>query len=127
MIVVDTSAWIEWLLDTPVAASLRPYLPGPDEWVVPTIVQLELAKWMGREGADEVADRVIALTQMSKVVPLITETALEAAELSRSHRLPTADAIIYATALALQCRLLTCDAHFADLDGVVLIPKRSAH
>lgn len=123
MIVVDTSVWIEWLLDTAIADRLRTHLPPIDSWVVPTIVQLELAKWMYREHAEEVAGRVISLTQTCRVVPLFAETALQAAEASRLHRLSTADAIIYATAQHLDCEVLTCDAHFEGLPGVIFIRK----
>jgi predicted nucleic acid-binding protein len=61
---------------------------------------------------------------MCRVVPLETVTALAAAEICVSHRLPTADAIIYATTLEQGADLLTCDAHFEGLPGVVLVPKK---
>jgi len=34
-----------------------------------------------------------------------------------------ADAVIYATAIEHNADVLTCDAHFADLPGVVYFPK----
>lgn len=37
--------------------------------------------------------------------------------------LATADAVVYATALEYDADLLTCDAHFEGLPGVVLIRK----
>lgn len=46
-----------------------------------------------------------------------------AADLCRQHKLVTADAIIYATALLLDVELLTCDAHFKDLPNVIFVPK----
>ncbi len=49
MRLVDTSAWIEWLTDTPVGHVLIPELPDRTQWLVPTLVQLELAKWLSRE------------------------------------------------------------------------------
>ena len=53
MVVVDTSAWIEWLIGSATARRIEPYLPPPTDWVVPTIVQLELAKWLTREVGEE--------------------------------------------------------------------------
>jgi predicted nucleic acid-binding protein len=44
--------------------------------------------------------------------------AIEAARLSLQHKLPTADAIIYATALMHGATLYTFDAHFKGLAGV---------
>ncbi|MBU1174885.1 MAG: type II toxin-antitoxin system VapC family toxin [Alphaproteobacteria bacterium] len=118
MILVDTSAFVEWLIGSKSGAALIPLLPEPDAWLVPTLVQLELAKWVTRERGEEKADEVIAFTESCRVVPLDTVTALRAAELCRLHKLATADAVIYATALEQGARLLTCDAHFEDLDGV---------
>ena len=119
MRVVDTSVWIEWLTDSPLGRKLAKEIPDRAECVVPTIVQLELAKWLLRESGEDQADRVFAYTQKCVVVPLDTRIALLAAELHRQHRLATADAIVYATAQAHGADLLTCDAHFAKLPEVL--------
>jgi hypothetical protein len=63
MLVVDTSAWIEWLLGTPLAEGLKASMPSPQACVVPTIVQHELCKWLLRERGDEAADEMIAYTR----------------------------------------------------------------
>jgi predicted nucleic acid-binding protein len=123
MVLVDTSAWIEWLLGSPTSDKLAPHLPEQSDWLVPTMVQLELAKWLTREVGEDKADQVIAFTQVCQVVPLDTEIALAAAEACRTHKLATADAIVFATARAKGARLLTCDKHFEGLPGVTLIEK----
>lgn len=123
MRVVDTSVWIEWLASGPLRRRLDKEMPDRGECIVPTIVQLELAKWLLREAGEDEADQVIAYTQKCVVVPLDTRIALLAAELHRQHKLATADAIVYATAQALGAELLTCDAHFAKLPTVRYVPK----
>jgi predicted nucleic acid-binding protein len=123
MRVVDTSVWIEWLLGGPLKKILAREFPSKEKCVVPTIVQLELAKWLIREQGEDMADRVIAFTQKCVVVPLDTRIALVAADLHRQHKLATADAVVYATALEFQAELLTCDAHFENLPSVRLIRK----
>lgn len=123
MILVDTSAWIEWLIGSPIADRISEHLPGQDTWLVPSMVQLELAKWLTREVGEDKADQAIAFTQVCQVVPLDTEIALAAAEACRTHRLATADAVIFATAQAHGAKLLTCDAHFEGLPSVLYIPK----
>ena len=123
MILVDTSAWIEWLIGSPTGEMLSGQLPEQGNWLVPTMVQLELAKWLNREVGEDKADQVIAFTQVCVLVPLDTEIALAAAEACREHKLATADAIIFATAQAHGATLLTCDAHFEGLPGVTLIEK----
>ena len=119
MRVVDTSVWIEWLIGSPLGRRLAKEIPERAKCIVPTIVQLELAKWLLRESGEDRADQVIAYTQKCIVVPLDTPLALLAAELHRQHRLATADAIVYATAQARGAELLTCDAHFDKLPAVL--------
>ncbi|BBF64379.1 type II toxin-antitoxin system VapC family toxin [Acidithiobacillus sp. 'AMD consortium'] len=121
--VVDTSAWIEWLADTALGKRLGKQFPDRPQCIVPTIVQLELSKWLVREVGEEQADQVIAYTQKCVVVPLDTAVALLAADLHREYKLATADAIVYATARRQGATLLTCDAHFDGLPCVALFAK----
>lgn len=121
--VVDTSAWVEWLIGSALGKRLRKEMPDKARCLVPTIVQLELSKWLTRERGEAVADQVIAYTQKCRVVPLDTTIALLAADLHREHALATADAIVYATAQQQGAELLTCDAHFEALPGVVFFRK----
>ena len=126
MILVDTSAWIEWLIGSSTGDKLAAHLPEQSDWLVPSMVQLELAKWLTREAGEDKADQVIAFTQVCQVVPLDTEIAIAAAEACRTHKLATADAIMFATARAKGAELLTCDKHFEGLPGVTLIEKIKA-
>ena len=72
MILVDTSAWIEWLIGSATADEVAKHLPEQRDWLVLTMVQLELAKWLLREVGEDRADQVIAFTQVCQVVPLDT-------------------------------------------------------
>lgn len=123
MRLVDTSAWIEWLIASRTGRTLAPQIPAREDWLVPTIIQLELAKWLAREVGEDKADQVIAFTQMCVLAPLDTKIALSAAEICGKHKLATADAIVYATGLEHGADLLTCDAHFEKLPGVTYIAK----
>jgi predicted nucleic acid-binding protein len=126
MLLVDTSAWMEWLIGSPTGAVIGGMIPQKADWLVPTIVQLELAKWLAREVGDDKADQVVAFTQTCVVVALDTSVALMAAELCSKHKLATADAIVYATAIEHGVGLLTCDAHFDGLPGVDYVAKIKA-
>ena len=121
--VVDTSVWIEWLTASALGQKLGKQFPDKAQCIVPTIVQLELSKWLVREVGEEAADQVIAFTQKCVVVPLDTPIALLAADLHRQHKLATADAIVYATAKHMGADLLTCDTHFEGLADVRLFAK----
>lgn len=123
MRLIDSSAWIEWFINGLLAEELGRLIPAQEDILVPTMVQHELRKWFLRERNEEVADEVIAFTELCAVVPLDTRLALEAAELARRHKLASADAIIYATARDYEAELVTCDAHFEGLDGTVYLAK----
>jgi predicted nucleic acid-binding protein len=111
VIVVDTSAWIDWLIGSSTARRIVPLLPSRAEWVVPTIVRLEQAKRLTREVGEDRADHVITSTQVCQVVGLDTRIALAVAEAGRAYTLATADAIVFATAQSRGASLLMCDSH----------------
>ncbi len=123
MRVVDTSAWIEWLVGSPLGKRLAEEIPDKTQCIVPTIVQLELAKWLTREVGEDQADQMIAYTQKCVVSLLDTRIVLYAADLHRQYKLATADAVVYATAREFGADLLTCDAHLENLPGVVFVRK----
>jgi len=126
MHLIDTSAWIEYLVASPTGQEVETHLPEQHDWLVPTMVQLELSKWLAREVGEDKADQVIAFSQLCRIVDLDTEIALAAAEACRVHKLASADAIILATARAHRATLVTCDAHFEGLADVVLIKKKGS-
>ena len=123
MRVVDTSVWIEWMVGSPLGESLALELPTNDQWVVPTIVQYELSRWLAREMSDAAAARAIAFSKELVVAPLTTDIATTAADYAKVHGLATADAIVFATAADARADLLTCDAHFSKLPSVVYVAK----
>ncbi|MBM3505604.1 MAG: type II toxin-antitoxin system VapC family toxin [Alphaproteobacteria bacterium] len=126
MRVVDTSAWIEWLIGSAAGARVAEQLPPRRTWVVPTLVQVELAKWLHRELDEDRADGVIAFTRTCVAADLDSAIALVAADLSARHKLAVADAIVYATALAYDADVVTCDRDFQRLPNVRFIAKARA-
>jgi predicted nucleic acid-binding protein len=123
MRVVDSSAWIEWLTRGPAVDRLEGEMPLRTECIVPTVVQLELAKWLEREHNEDAVDSFFAYTATCIIVPLDTALARRAAEVSAKHKLAPADAIIYTTAELHDADVLTLDAHFKGLDRVVYLSK----
>lgn len=122
-VLIDTCGWIEWLTDGELADVFAPYFKHPETLIVPTAIQFELYKWVKRERNEVVALEVIALTEQSNIVPLDTAIALLAADLSLTHRLSFADALIYATAQQHNTILLTADDHFEGLAQVEFYRK----
>lgn len=125
MRVIDSSVWVEILAEGPVADLVLAEVPNdPAEIIVPSIVVLEVAKWIEREADTTVRQRFLAFVSQCVDAPLDTERALAAACAHRTHGLATADAIVYATALEFGGELVTCDGHFQSLDKVIHIPNK---
>ena len=64
---------------------------------------------------------VVGHMECTRLVPADVTTAIVAVEMSTEHGLAAADAMIYATARLNRCDLVTTDADFRGLPGVVLI------
>ena len=123
MKVLDTCVWIEAALATETGKRYEHLLQNTKELIVPTLVYYELRRWALREYGIKHADELQAGLQAATVAPLEATIALRAADLADTHKLSTADAIIYATALRHDAELVTCDAHFKGLPGVDYTPK----
>ena len=77
------------------------------ELVVPTIVLVEVGRWLIRANQPEVSAEVLA-----------TGLASFAADLGVRHKLPLADSIVFATAIATDSDLWTQDGDFGALPRV---------
>lgn len=124
MIVVDSSGWLEFLTDGALADEYAKHLRQMRGVLTPTIVIYEVYKHAKRLLSEEAAIDAIAAMQKTQVVALTDELALVAADLSLAHKLPMADAIVLATAVIHDADVVTSDADFADVPGVVYIPKK---
>jgi toxin FitB len=123
VIVVDSSGWLQFLTDGPLADEYARRLRQSASVITPTIVIYEVYKHAKRlRGEDEALDAVAAMKKTT-VVPLDEELALVAADLSLEHRLPMADAVILATAQLHEAEVVTSDADFENVPGVIYIPK----
>ena len=124
MNVVDSSGWLEYFTDGPNAAAFAKPIEATAKLIVPTLSIFEVFKRVMTQRGEDVALEAAALMRQGRVVPLDDALALEAARLSVAHRLPMADSIILATALAHRATLWTQDADFENLAGVRYLPKR---
>jgi predicted nucleic acid-binding protein len=117
---IDSSAWLEYMTQDQDAAKFAPSIESGSPTLVPTIVLYEVVKVLMRERGKIVADRFISEALRRVVVPLDEDLALAAAHISNETKLAMADAVIYATAQAHQAQLVTGDAAFRGLPGVII-------
>jgi predicted nucleic acid-binding protein len=124
MILVDSCGWLEYFAGSLLANAYAPYLKRPKEIITPTIVLYEIYKKIKKEFEEE--DALLAVSQMGEtiIVPLTDSIALSAADYSLELKIPMADAIIYATAIAKKTKIVTSDVHFKNLDNVIFIEKK---
>lgn len=123
MVLVDSSGWLEFFMDGPLADAYAQHVKHPQQVLIPTIVLYEVYKVIKRQQGEEHA--LTAVSQMGKthVIPLDDAIALTAADASLTYQLAMADAIVYATALTHKAKLITSDADLASLPGVVYHKK----
>jgi toxin FitB len=124
VIVIDSSGWIEFFTDGPLADEYASRLRKLTAVVTPVIVIYEVYKRLKRELSEDDAVIAISAMQRSQVVAIDQEIALTAADLSLEHRLAMADALVLATARKFQAELVTSDRDFERVIGVTYLPKQ---
>lgn len=123
MIVIDSSGWLEYLTDGPLANEFARRLRQPAAVLTPAIVVYEVYKHSRRLRGEEAAIDAVAALRKTTIIPLTEEVALVAADLSIEHKLAMADAIVLATARLNEAEVMTSDADFSGISGVIYVQK----
>ncbi len=123
--VVDSSAWLAYLADEPGASQFSAVIEDIDSLVVPTVCLLEVFKVVARQRGDGDALQAVALMQQARVIDLDANLAVLAATFSLRHKLPLADAIVYATGVLVGGIVWTQDEDFDGLPDVKFFAKKS--
>ena len=137
-LVVDTYAWIEFFGGTKLGEKIKELLSGADYLYTPSIVLAEIARKYVREGisTDVVAQRLDIIEELSIIIDIDHKIALESGksyltllEHAKKLKLKTkpslTDAIILATAITLNAKVLTGDQHFKGLEITVWPNQKS--
>jgi len=121
--IVDSSGWVEYMGSGPKADSFARYLNFPEYLLLPSVVVFEVYKKVSREHGRNLADNFLsqAFAFGDRLIALDLELSVLAARTSLDTHLSMADAIIYATAQYYNAQLVTSDAHFSNLPGVVIL------
>ena len=120
-VVLDSSGWIEFFTDGPLADRYAAYFTPKYELITPTIVLYEVYKKIKRERGEETALLTAGRLNATQIVHLTESIAFLAADVSLQYGLAMADAIVYATAKDQDAEVVTGDADLKDLSGVVYI------
>ena len=123
MNVIDSTLWLEYFADTEAGNLVSEAIENTDELLVPTITLYEVFKKLLYERSEDDALFAIAHMRQGEVVELNDELSLSAAKVSKDHKLPMADSIIYATNIKYDSILWTQDKHFMGLKSVNYLAK----
>ena len=123
MTVIDSSGWIEFFTDGPLAKDYATRLRNLANIVTPVIVLYEVYKRLKRDLSEDDAIVAVSAMQRTRIVPIDQELALTAADLSLEHSLAMADAIVLATARRFRAELVTSDRDFEGIPDVAYLPK----
>lgn len=120
-VVLDSSGWVEFFTDGPLADQYAQYLTPKYQLITPTIVLYEVYKKIKRERGEETALLFAGRLSATEVIQLTESIALLAADLSMRHGLAMADAVVYATAMDQGAEVVTGDADLKNLARVVYV------
>jgi predicted nucleic acid-binding protein len=121
MVIVDSSGWIEYFTNGRHATAYQKHIRDPQKVITPAIILYEVYKKIKREISEEAAMDAVSAMKQTKIAPLSESISLLAADLSLKHALPMADAIVYATAMEMECTVVTSDSHFKGLEKTVIL------
>ncbi len=122
--VIDSSGWLEYFSDGKNADFFARSIENTSHLIVPVISIYEVFKHVMHHHSEQAAFECIECMLQGSVVDITVETALNAAKLSVVHKLPLADSMIYAVAIAHHATLWTQDADFKGLSHVKYVSKQ---
>ena len=123
MIVIDSSGWVEFFTDGPLAVEYARRI-RLSTVLMPAIVLYEVYKRLKRDLSEDDAIVAVSAMQRTRIIDITQEIALTAADLSLEHGLAMADALILATARLYRAELVTSDGDFAAIPGVTYLSKK---
>ena len=123
MNVVDSSGWIEYLLDTPRADLFADAIENRSSLLVPVIALYEVHKLLSRTLPAHRVAACLDVMRLGRVLELTDRRAIAAADTALRHRLAMADAVMYSMAIEHGGSLWTQDADYQGLPSVHYFPK----
>ena len=126
MNLVDSSCWLEYFADGPNAQVFRKPIEDTRNLLVPRTVVLEVFKRILQQRDEEAALRAVAHMEQGGIVDPDSPIALSAARIGCELKLPLADSVILATALAHDATLWTQDSRFESMEKVRYLPGRTS-
>ena len=123
MNLVDSSGWIEYLLDSARADLFAAAIERREQLLVPVIALYEVHKILTRQLPADAVASALDVMRLGRVLELTDRRAIAAADISIRHRLAMADAVMYSMALEHGAMFWTQDVDYQGLPSVTCFPK----
>jgi len=123
MNMVDSSGWIEYLLDTDRADLFAAPIEQRATLLVPVIALFEVHKVLSRKVPADAVAQCLKVMRLGRVLEITDRRAVAAAEIAAQHRLAMADAMMYSLALELGATFWTQDVDYQGLPSVTYFAK----
>ncbi|NCN96840.1 MAG: type II toxin-antitoxin system VapC family toxin [Rhodoferax sp.] len=123
MNMVDSSGWIEYLLDTERADLFAAPIEQRATLLVPVIALFEVHKVLSRKVPADAVAQCLKVMRLGRVLEITDRRAVAAAEIAAQHRLAMADAMMYSLALELGATFWTQDVDYQGLPSVTYFAK----
>jgi predicted nucleic acid-binding protein len=124
MNIVDTSGWLEYFGGTTRAKYFEKAIENTSKLIVPVICIYEVFKKLLSEYGEDEALMAIAHMKTGKIVDIDFGISVQAAKISKEHKIPMADSIILACGAKYNATIFTQDADFKKMPRVKYFEKR---
>ncbi len=132
--VIDTYAWVEYLIGSTKGALAKKYIEGGSAFT-PSIVIVELRKWYlkeieaGRRSDEEMHKHFDFIQSITELLPLNYSLALKTGEIyftmkKRKKDWPLADSVVLASARDHSASVISGDPHFKNLPEAIFIGEK---
>ncbi|PJC18022.1 MAG: VapC toxin family PIN domain ribonuclease [Comamonadaceae bacterium CG_4_9_14_0_8_um_filter_60_18] len=123
MNMVDSSGWIEYLLDTDRADLFAAPIEQRATLLVPVIALFKVHKVLSRKVPPDAVTQCLNVMRLGRVLEITDRRAVAAAEIAAQHRLAMAEAMMYSLALELGATFWTQNVDYQGLPSVTYFVK----
>ncbi len=123
-LLVDSCVWIELIRGSKIGKTLKKYIDGDYDILISSITITEVYHYTLKYEGETLAKRFLNfMIQRSFTIPVIKDIAIKAAEIKTEKKWGIGDSIIYATCLAREAKILTCDSDFRNEERAIYLKK----
>ncbi len=126
MNLVDSSGWVEYLMDSPRADLFALAIEQRDKLIVPVIALYEVHKILSRKLPEVAVMQALDVMRLGRVIELTDRRAIAASVTAARHKLAMADAVMYSVALEHKATFWTQDVDYQGLPSVQFFAKTIA-